>query len=147
MRKLFYLLMILGTTSIHAQHDKSKDNTCEMPHKEEFSKKEQLLVAALGIKDEQRKSFSKVFHEYQQEHKKIKKLFNPYFEADTLSDKEALEKIHQSFIVGEKLMQNRNKYTEIFLKILSPQQVLKLFQIEGMIKHKIKEKEKKKDKD
>ena len=44
-----------------------------------------------------------------------------------LSDAEAKQMIDQSFDVGLQLLNNRKLYTEKFLKILSPQQVLKAF--------------------
>jgi hypothetical protein len=51
--------------------------------------------------------------------------------------------IDQSFEVGLQLLNNRKLYTEKFLKILSPQQVLKLFDHEGQIREKMMERREK----
>ena len=51
--------------------------------------------------------------------------------------------IDQSFEVGLQLLNNRKLYTEKFLKILSPQQVLKLFDHEGQMREKMMERREK----
>jgi hypothetical protein len=51
--------------------------------------------------------------------------------------------IDQSFDLGLQLLNNRKLYTEKFLKILSPQQVLKLFDHEGQIREKMMERREK----
>ena len=60
-----------------------------------------------------------------------------------ISLKEAKQMIDQSFEVGLQLLNNRKLYTEKFLKILSPQQVLKLFDHEGQIREKMMERREK----
>ena len=57
-----------------------------------------------------------------------------------LSDEEATRRLNQSFDVGQQLLNNRRTYADKFLKILTPQQVLKLFQTEGKMREKLLDK-------
>ena len=59
---------------------------------------------------------------------------------ENLSDEEATKRLNQSFDVGQQLLNNRRAYAEKFLKILSPQQVLTLFQTEGKMREKMLDK-------
>jgi len=43
----------------------------------------------------------------------------------------------ESFNVGQQLLNNRKEYSEKFMKIIPPQKVLKLYDTEGMIRHKM----------
>ena len=47
--------------------------------------------------------------------------------------------LNQSFDLGQQLLNNRKVYADKFLKILTPQQVLKLFNQEGRMSEKFME--------
>lgn len=97
-----------------------------------------ILIGELNIEGvDKQTAFKKIFDEYQMEQRKIKDTFNPSFEAEKLSDDEAVSKLEQSFVVGEKLMESRRKYAKELQKVLSPQQILKLFQNEGALREKM----------
>ena len=97
-----------------------------------------ILNETLNIEgSEKQASFKKVHQEYLAEQRKIKNAFDPSFDPVKLNDEEAKIKLEQSFVLGEKLMESRRKYSREFLKILSPQQVLKLFQNEGAMREKM----------
>ena len=58
---------------------------------------------------------------------------------ENLSDAEAKKMLNQSFDLGQQLLNNRKVYADKFLKILTPQQVLKLFNQEGRMREKFME--------
>ena len=47
-----------------------------------------------------------------------------------MTDEQAKTKLYQNFELGQALLDNRKVYTEKFLKIISPKQVMKLFEEE-----------------
>ena len=99
-----------------------------------------MLYESLNIDADKQDAFRKIHQEYQAEQRKIKDIFNPAFDPEKLSDEEAKVKLEQSFVVGEKLMESRRKYCKEFQKILTTQQILKLFQNEGAMREKMMEK-------
>ena len=58
-------------------------------------------------------------------------------------DAEAKKMLNQSFDLGQQLLNNRKVYADKFLKILTPQQVLKLFNQEGRMREKFMERRQK----
>lgn len=102
--------------------------------------RENTMIEDLKIEDNKKGAFSKIYSEYQDAQAAIKNQFKSDFNPETLSDEEARQKLHESFLIGEKLMENRRKYAEKLQSVLSPQQVLKLYQNEGMIRGKLMDK-------
>ena len=103
-----------------------------------------MAIRNLKIPVEKQDSFKKLLSEYSQSQRAIKEKFKPNKARNhELSDAEAKQMIDQSFDVGLQLLNNRKLYTEKFLKILSPQQVLKLFDHEGQIREKLMERREK----
>lgn len=99
--------------------------------------RENMMVEDLKISEDKKESFAKIYSEYQDAQTEIKSQFRSDFNPETLSDDEARQKLHESFVVGEKLMENRRKYAEKLQQVLSPQQVLKLYQTEGAMREKL----------
>lgn len=98
-----------------------------------------LSVRNLEVPLEKQEDFKKLLNEYIQSQKTIKDKFRPDFSKENLSDSEAKKLLDQSFDLGQQLLNNRKVYADKFLKILTPQQVLKLFSQEGKIREKFME--------
>ena len=99
--------------------------------------RENILVEELEVPEEDKEEFSEIYNRYQQEQKQIKDEFNSDFDPEKLTDEEAKQKLEQSFITGQKLLENRQKYAREMQSVLRPQQVLKMFQNEGRMRDKI----------
>lgn len=110
--------------------------------------KEEMIISELDIPAEKQAEFKGLYSEYQEKQKEIKNKFQPEKDYDSLSDDEAQKKLNESFETGQQLLNNRKIYAEKFLKIIKPQQVLQLYQTEGMMRNKVIDnlKNKKKDK-
>lgn len=102
--------------------------------------KENIAIDDLDIPTDKQEEFKSLFAEYQSNQKQIKEKFHSDKNFDKLSDEEATNRLNQSFDVGQQLLNNRKSYADKFLKILTPQQVLKLFQNEGKMRDKILDK-------
>ena len=140
MKKSAVIFLLFFAMSLNAQKtDKRSHNQDPKERKEELWKyREQLLIDELGIAPDKQDAFKQIHKQYHEENRRIKKTFNPVFDVHKLSDAEAQAKIEQGFIVGEQLIANRRKFAKEMQAILSPQQILKLFQVEGIIKKKVR---------
>ena len=98
-----------------------------------------MAIKNLKIPAEKQDAFKKLLNEYVQSQKAIKDRFKPDFSKENLSDTEAKKMLDQSFDLGQQLLNNRKVYADKFLKILTPQQVLKLFNQEGKLREKFME--------
>ena len=99
--------------------------------------RENAMMEDLQIDDANKENFKKIYSEYQQSQREIKSGFNTNFDPEQLSDQEAEQKLDESFILGEKLIQNRKNYARKMQSVMKPQQVLKMFQNEGMMRDKV----------
>lgn len=99
--------------------------------------RENMLVNELDISQDKQNDFRSLYNEYQESQKQIKSRFTPKENYDSMSDEEARRELEQSFEVGEQLMQNRRKFADKFQKVMKPQQVLEMFQNEGMMRNKM----------
>lgn len=102
--------------------------------------KENIVIDDLEIPADKQEEFKNLYAEYQNNQKLIKEKFHSDKSFENLSDNDAKNRLNQSFDVGQQLLDNRRAYAEKFLTILSPQQVLKLFQNEGKMREKILDK-------
>lgn len=102
--------------------------------------KENIVMDDLDIPDDKEEAFKNLYSEYQNSQRQIKEKFFVDKNLENLSDEEAAKRLSQSFEVGQQLLDNRKAYAEKFLKILSPKQVLKLFQTEGKVRDKMLDK-------
>ncbi|MBP7173180.1 MAG: hypothetical protein KBA33_03795 [Cloacibacterium sp.] len=97
-------------------------------------------IKDLNVSQEKQEDFKKLFHEYFESQKAIKDKFRQNFSKnDNLSEAEARKRINQGFEVAQQMLDNRKVYTEKFLKILTPQQVLQLFHAEKRMQEKFRE--------
>ena len=160
MKKLIYLfLFYFSIVSISAQESPRPDlKTMSQEQRREYIRSlspEQrrklmedaaaiMAIRKLQIPEEKQETFKKLLSEYAQSQKAIKDKFKPAKVDDQeLSDAEAKKMLDQSFDLGLQLLNNRKVYTEKFLKILTPQQVLKLFNHEGQMREKLMERREK----
>lgn len=102
--------------------------------------KENIVVDDIDISADKQDEFKALYAEYQANQKQIKEKFLVENNIANLSDEEATRRLNQSFDVGQQLLNNRRTYADKFLKILTPQQVLKLFQTEGKMREKLLDK-------
>lgn len=102
--------------------------------------KENIVIDDLDIPKAKEDEFKALYAEYQSNQKLIKEKFHADKNMDNLSDEEATKRLNQSFDVGQQLLNNRRTYADKFLKILTPQQVLTLFQTEGKMRDKVLDK-------
>lgn len=99
--------------------------------------KEDIILDELNIPKESQEEFKEIFKQYTLSQKQIKDKFKGTIDIEKLSSDEAKQKLDESFEVGKQLLNNRQLYADKFLKILTPQQVLKFFQTEGKVRDKI----------
>ena len=102
--------------------------------------KENIVIDDIDISADKQDEFKALYAEYQSNQKQIKEKFLVENNIANLSDEEATRRLNQSFDVGQQLLNNRRTYADKFLKILTPQQVLKLFQTEGKMREKMLDK-------
>jgi len=102
--------------------------------------KENIVIDNIDVSNDKQDEFKALFAEYQANQKQIREKFLVDNNIENLSDEEAAKRLNQSFEVGQQLLNNRRTYADKFLKILTPQQVLKLFQTEGKMREKVLDK-------
>lgn len=102
--------------------------------------KENIVIDNIDVSEDKQDEFKALFAEYQSNQKQIREKFLVDNNIENLSDEEATKRLNQSFEVGQQLLDNRKTYADKFLKILTPQQVLKLFQTEGKMREKVLDK-------
>lgn len=105
--------------------------------------REDLLLSELHIPEDKKDDFLNIYAEYQEKQKEIKSKFDGHSKQyDNLSDEEARQQLDKSFDVGQQLLNNRRSYSDKFQRVISPQQVLKLYHTEGMMRSKLMDKAK-----
>lgn len=102
--------------------------------------REKMIVSELGVPQNSQPEFLNLYTEYQNKQNEIKSKFSANENYDTMSDEEATKQLNQSFEVGQQLLDNRKNYAQKFIKVISPQQVLKMYQTEGRMRNKILDK-------
>lgn len=114
-------------------------NNMNPEERKELLKKfrEDMLVEDLNVETEDQEEFRSVYNEYIDSQKRIKDQFDSNFDPEKLSDEEAKKKLEESFDVGQKLLDNRRAYARKMQTVVKPQQVLKMFQNEGMMREKM----------
>lgn len=102
--------------------------------------KENMAIEEINVPEAVQGEFRDIFNEYMSKQKDIKEKFRTDKKIEKMSAEEASGKLNESFTVGQQLLDNRKNYAEKFLKILTPQQVLKLYQMEGKFRDKMLDK-------
>ncbi|WP_226063567.1 hypothetical protein [Kaistella polysaccharea] len=102
--------------------------------------REKMMISELDVSTDHQDDFKNLYTEYQQKQNAIKNKFVPNENYDNMSDEEATTQLNQSFEIGQQLLDNRKNYAQKFMKVISPQQVLKMYQTEGKMRTKILDK-------
>jgi hypothetical protein len=98
------------------------------------------VIDDIDVAADKQEEFKNLYAEYQNDQKQIREKFIFDKKIDNLSDEEATKRLNQSFEVGQQLLDNKKVFADKFLKLLTPQQVLKLFQTEGKMREKVLDK-------
>ena len=102
--------------------------------------REKMIIADLEVPENNQPEFKNLYSEYQDKQSAIKARFTPNEECEKMSDDEAIKQLNDSFDVGQQLLDNRKEYAQKFMKVISPQQVLRMYQTEGKMRNKILDK-------
>lgn len=99
--------------------------------------REKMVISELNVAEKDQAQFSMLYSEYQSKQNEIKSKFKADIDYDNMSDAVASKQLEQSFEVGQQLLDNRKNYAKKFTSVISPQQVLKMYQTEGKMRNKI----------
>lgn len=102
--------------------------------------REDIMISELDVPQNTQDDFRSLYAEYQAKQNEIKSKFKLGHDYENMSDEEAKKQINESFEIGQKLLDNRKIYAEKFMKFISPQQVLQMYQTEGKMRNKILDK-------
>lgn len=102
--------------------------------------REKMIIAELSVPENSQAEFKNLYSEYQDRQHDIKSKFTLNENYESMSDEEATRQLNQSFEVGQQLLDNRKIYAQKFLKVISPQKVLRMYQTEGKMRNKILDK-------
>ncbi len=102
--------------------------------------REKMIIAELAVPENNQPEFKNLYSEYQDKQNEIKAKFTPNEDYGNMSDEEATKQLDHSFDVGQQLLDNRKNYAQKFMKVISPQQVLRMYQTEGKMRNKILDK-------
>ena len=99
--------------------------------------RQNMVVSQLDVPQNDQQEFKQLYNEYQEKQNEIKSKFKPNEDYENMSDEEAKQQLNQSFEVGQQLLDNRKAYSQKFMKVIKPQQVLQMYQTEGRMRNKI----------
>lgn len=102
--------------------------------------REKMIISELAIPQKDQPEFTSLYSEYQDKQNEIKAKFTLREDYEKMSDEEATNQLNHSFEVGQELLDNRKNYAQKFMKVISPQQVLRMYQTEGKMRNKILDK-------
>ena len=102
--------------------------------------RENMMVEELEVSEDEQIEFKNLFAEYQEKQNEIKSRFKSSEDYDNMSDEEAKRRLNESFEIGQQLLDNRKLYSQKFMRVIKPQQVLQMYQTEGKMRNKILDK-------
>ena len=102
--------------------------------------REKMIIAELAVPENTQPEFKNLYSEYQEKQNEIKAKFVPTQDCEKMTDEDAIKELNNSFDVGQQLLDNRKDYAQKFMKVISPQQVLRMYQTEGKMRSKILDK-------
>ena len=153
MKKILLILIIsgLGLQNTFAQEQKYDWKTMKPDERKAIIQKmspqermsllkqfrQNMVVSELDIPENNQEQFKSLYSEYQEKQNEIKSKFKPNEDYENISDEEAKQQLNQSFEVGQQLLDNRKAYSQKFMKVIKPQQVLQMYQTEGRMRNKI----------
>ncbi len=153
MKKILLILIIsgLGLQNTFAQEQKYDWKTMKPDERKAIIQKmspqermsllkqfrQNMVVSQLDVPQNDQEEFKQLYSEYQEKQNEIKSKFKPNEDYENMSDEEAKQQLNQSFEVGQQLLDNRKAYSQKFMKVIKPQQVLQMYQTEGRMRNKI----------
>ena len=153
MKKILLILIIsgLGLQNTFAQEQKYDWKTMKPDERKAIIQKmspqermsllkqfrQNMVVSQLDVPQNDQEEFKQLYNEYQEKQNEIKSKFKPNEVYENMSDEEAKQQLNQSFEVGQQLLDNRRAYSQKFMKVIKPQQVLQMYQTEGRMRNKI----------
>jgi hypothetical protein len=153
MKKILLILIIsgLGLQNTFAQEQKYDWKTMKPDERKAIIQKmspqermsllkqfrQNMVVSQLDVPQNDQQEFKQLYNEYQEKQNEIKSKFKPNEDYENMSDEEAKQQLNQSFEVGQQLLDNRKAYSQKFMKVIKPQQVLQMYQTEGRMRNKI----------
>lgn len=93
--------------------------------------REDMMITELKIPKEKQEGFKKMYAEYQIKQREIKNKFQHPKDFKEISNEHAKQLLDSSFVIAQQLLDNKKFYAEKFQTLLSPQQILRMFHIEG----------------
>lgn len=99
-----------------------------------------ILVKNLELNENQEKAFREVYKDYEESQMYVMREFRNKYNKAELSEEETKEKIYTGFDVSQKLLNNKRIYTDKLLKVLTPKQLDKMFEMEKRLGRKIMDK-------
>lgn len=102
--------------------------------------RENMMVSELAVPQDNQTEFKQLYAEYQDKQNEIKNRFKANQDYEKMSDDEAKRQLNESFEIGQQLLDNRKAYSQKFLKVIKPQQVLQMYHTEGKMRTKILDK-------
>lgn len=101
--------------------------------------KQNMMLEELNIPEKDKQKFNELYLECQNNQRKIKNAFEARTDYENLTDEEAVKELNASFDVGQKLLDTKRECANKFLKIMRPQQVLQMFENEGRMRSKVRD--------
>lgn len=101
--------------------------------------RQDLIIEELAVPESKQAEFSALYNEYQKSQRSIKSNFQKKDNFESLNDAEAIQELESSFELGQKLLDNKKDYSKKFQRVIKPQQVLMLFENEGKMRNKVRE--------
>lgn len=96
----------------------------------------QRMMAELNLSTEKKEEAQKLFEGYLEKRDDIMRKFKPDTDKDNLTEQEAMAHIRKGLNVAQELLDMRREYTDKFLKVLTPNQILQMSRLEkDMILH------------
>lgn len=99
--------------------------------------KENIVLSELQIPETEQEQFLDIYEEYQRKQREIKNKFRSRDNYTNMTEAEAKAELESSFLIGQQLLDLRKTYADKFSNVISPQQILQLFQTEGMMRNKM----------
>ncbi len=93
--------------------------------------RENMMIEELKVEPSVQDKFKEIYNLYATDQRSIKDKFHHQQKLENLSAKQAKEELDKSFEVAQQLLNSRKEFTKKFLEILSPQQVIQMYHIEG----------------
>lgn len=157
MKKILFLIIVLSLANQNSfaqntpeydwknmSREQRKDliNKLSPQEKKDLLKqfRENMIISELAIPQSNQNEFRTLYSEYQEKQNEIRSRFRAGEDYENMTDEEAKKQLDQSFEIGQQLLDNRKLYSQKFMKVIRPQQVLQMYQTEGKMRNKIMDK-------